>query len=58
MSTSTAIGLDVGATTTKTGVVEDAKIILRGEIIETRQDGDTVALIDVWLRQLQRERKD
>jgi N-methylhydantoinase A/oxoprolinase/acetone carboxylase beta subunit len=35
MSTPTAIGFDMGATTTKTGVVKDGEIILRGEIIET-----------------------
>jgi activator of 2-hydroxyglutaryl-CoA dehydratase len=48
MSTPTAIGFDMGATSTKTGVVKDGKIILRGEIIETRQDGDTERLIDAF----------
>jgi len=28
----TAIGFDMGATSTKTGVVKDGKIILRGEV--------------------------
>src|SRR5260221_13829481 len=54
MSTPTAIGFDMGATTTKTGVVKDGKIILRGEIIETRQDGDTTALIDAFIREIRR----
>ena len=48
MNTPTAIGFDMGGTSTKTGVVKDGKIILRGEIIETRQDGDTAALIDAF----------
>ena len=34
MSSLTAIGFDMGATTAKTGVVRDGKIILRGEIID------------------------
>jgi len=54
MSTPTAIGFDMGGTTTKTGVVKDGKIILRGEIIETRQDGDTTALIDAFIRKIRR----
>jgi glucokinase len=44
----------MGATTTKTGVVTDGKIILRGEVIETRQDGDTAALIDGFIREIRR----
>ena len=51
MSTPTAIGFDMGATSTKTGVVKDGKIILRGEVIETRQDGDVAALIDAFIRE-------
>ncbi|MBV8277720.1 MAG: MFS transporter [Verrucomicrobia bacterium] len=54
MSTRTAIGFDMGATTTKTAVVRDGKIILRGEIIETRQDGDTGALIDAFIQEIRR----
>jgi glucokinase len=54
MNTPTAIGFDMGATTTKTGVVKDGKIILRGEIIETRQDGDTGALIDAFVQEIRR----
>jgi glucokinase len=54
MSTPTAIGFDMGATSTKTGVVKDGKIILRGEVIETRQDGDTAALIDAFIREIRR----
>jgi glucokinase len=54
MSSATAIGFDMGGTTTKTGVVKDGKIILRGEIIETRQDGDTTALIDAFIREIRR----
>jgi len=54
MSSSAAIGFDMGATTTKTGVVKDGKIILRGEIIETRQDGDTAGLIDAFIQEIRR----
>jgi len=34
--------------------VKDGKIILRGEVIETRQDGDTAALIDAFIREIGR----
>jgi glucokinase len=54
MSGTAAIGFDMGATTTKTGVVKDGKIILRGEILETRQDGDTAALIDAFIQEIRR----
>ena len=54
MSTSTAIGFDMGATSTKTGVVRDGKILTRGNVIETRQDGDTAALIDAFIQEIQR----
>ena len=54
MSTPTAIGFDMGATSTKTGVVRDGKILTRGNVIETRQDGDTAALIDAFIEEIQR----
>ncbi|MBV9645560.1 MAG: ROK family protein [Verrucomicrobia bacterium] len=54
MSTPTAIGFDMGATSTKTGVVRDGKILLRGNVIETRQDGDTEALIDAFIQEIRR----
>ena len=54
MSTPTAIGFDMGATSTKTGVVRDGKIIKRGNVIETRQDGDTAALIDAFIQEILR----
>jgi glucokinase len=54
MSTPTAIGFDMGATSTKTGVVQDGKILTRGNVIETRQDGDTAALIDAFIDEIQR----
>ena len=54
MSTHTAIGFDMGATSIKTGVVKDGKIILRGEVIKTRQDGDIAALIDAFIREIRR----
>src|SRR3984957_4060535 len=49
MNTPTAIGFDMGATSTKTGVVRDGKILARGNVIETRQDGDPEALIDAFI---------
>ena len=52
MSTHTAIGFDMGATSIKTGVVKDGKIILRGEVIKTRQDGDVSALVDAFIREI------
>jgi glucokinase len=54
MSTPTAIGFDMGATSTKTGVVKDGSIVTRGEIIVTRQDGDTAALIDAFVQEILR----
>jgi glucokinase len=54
MSTPTAIGFDMGATSTKTGVVRDGKILTKGSVIETRQDGDTGALIDAFIEEIQR----
>ena len=56
MITPTAIGFDMGATSTKTGVVKDGKIIFRGEIIQTRQDGDVASLIDAFVKEIQRLR--
>jgi glucokinase len=54
MSTPTAIGFDMGATSTKTGVVQDGKILTRGNVIETRQDGNTAALIDAFIQEIRR----
>ena len=54
MSTPTAIGFDMGATSTKTGVVRDGKILTRGNVIETRQDGNTAALIDAFIQEIRR----
>ena len=54
MSIPTAIGFDMGATSTKTGVVRDGKILTRGNVIETRQDGDTEALIDAFIQEIRR----
>jgi glucokinase len=44
----------MGATSTKTGVVRDGKILTRGNVIETRQDGDTAALIDAFIQEIRR----
>ena len=57
MKTPTAIGFDMGATSTKTGVVKDGKIVTRGDVIPTRQDGDTAALIDAFIQEILRLKK-
>jgi len=36
------------------GVVKDGKIILRDDVIETRQDGDIVASIGAFMREIRR----
>jgi glucokinase len=53
MSAATAIGFDFGATTIKTGVVRDGSILEKGKIIETRQDGNTDALIQEMIDEIQ-----
>jgi glucokinase len=54
MSIPTAIGFDMGATSTKTGVVQNGVILAKGNVIETRQDGDTAALIEEFVREIER----
>ncbi len=54
MSTANAIGFDMGATSTKTGVVKDGVILQKGEVIETRQDGDTGQLIEAFVDEILR----
>jgi glucokinase len=56
MSTATAIGFDMGATSTKTGVVKDGVILQKGNVIETRQDGDTGKLIEAFVNEILRLR--
>jgi glucokinase len=45
MSTATAIGVDFGGTSVKPAVVRDGVIVEKGNVIPTRQDGKTTALI-------------
>ncbi|HKM58810.1 MAG TPA: ROK family protein [Chthoniobacterales bacterium] len=45
MSTATAIGVDFGGTSVKPAVVRDGVILERGNVIPTRQDGNSTALI-------------
>ena len=52
MSSATAIGFDFGATTIKTGVVKDGVILEKGRVIETRQDGNTDALVSEMLKEI------
>jgi glucokinase len=52
MSSETAIGFDFGATTIKTGVVRDGVILAKGNVIETRQDGNTEALVSAMIQEI------
>ena len=45
MCAAAAIGVDFGGTSVKPGVVRDGVILERGNVIPTRQDGNTTALI-------------
>jgi glucokinase len=56
MSSATAIGIDFGATSIKPGVVRDGVIIEKGNVIQTRQDGDTGKLIDAIIEEIERLR--
>jgi glucokinase len=52
MSSETAIGFDFGATTIKTGVVRDGVILAKGNVIETRQDGNIEALVSAIIQEI------
>jgi glucokinase len=52
MSSETAIGFDFGATTIKTGVVRDGVILTKGNVIETRQDGNIEALVAAMIQEI------
>ena len=54
MSSATAIGIDFGGTSVKIGVVRNGSIIERGNIIRTRQDGNTRKLIDAIVAEIER----
>ena len=57
MSTATAIGVDFGGTSVKLAVVLDGVIVERGNIIPTRQDGNTTALIGSIVDEINRLKK-
>lgn len=54
MSSPTAIGIDFGGTSVKIGVVRNGSIIERGNVIHTRQDGNTGKLIDAIVAEIER----
>ena len=54
MSSATAIGIDFGGTSVKIGVVRNGSIIERGNVIRTRQDGNTRKLIDAIVAEIER----
>ncbi len=58
MSTPLSIGIDFGGTSIKPGVVQDGRILARGNVILTRQDGDTGALIDDIVDEILRLRRE
>jgi len=48
----TAIGIDFGGTTIKSALVEDGKIIHRGEVIDTLRSGDSNAITEALLSRI------
>jgi len=54
MSAKTAIGIDFGATSIKPGVVRDGVILEKGNVIQTRQDGNTGKLINAIIAEVER----
>jgi glucokinase len=53
----TTIGIDFGGTTIKSALVEDGKILERGEVIDTLHTGDSTAIIDALLARVAQLRK-
>ena len=56
MSSPTAIGIDFGGTTIKFALVEDGKIIQRGEVIDTLHSGDSSAIEEALLGRIEQLR--
>jgi glucokinase len=52
MSAPISLGIDFGGTSIKPGVVQDGRIIAHGNVIPTRQDGDTAALIHAIVEEI------
>jgi glucokinase len=48
----TAIGIDFGGTTIKSALVENGKIVHRGEVIDTLHSGNSTAIIDALLERV------
>ncbi len=53
----TTIGIDFGGTTIKSALIEDGKILERGEIIDTLHTGDSNAITDAVLARIAQLRK-
>jgi glucokinase len=53
----TGIGIDFGGTTIKSALVENGKIVHRGEIIDTLRSGDSNAIIDALISRVADLRK-
>jgi glucokinase len=48
----TAIGIDFGGTTIKSALIEDGKILQRGEVIDTLHTGDSAAIEEALLAEI------
>jgi len=46
MNAPTAIGIDFGGTTIKCALIEDGRVVHRGEVIETHRTGDSAAILE------------
>jgi glucokinase len=58
MSAPLSIGIDFGGTSIKMGVVQQGQILTRGNVIVTRQDGNTAALIEDVVAEIGRLRQE
>jgi glucokinase len=58
MSAPLSIGIDFGGTSIKLGVVQQGQILARGNVIVTRQDGDTAGLIQEVVDEIGRLRQE
>ncbi|HEY0791739.1 MAG TPA: ROK family protein [Chthoniobacterales bacterium] len=58
MSAPLSIGIDFGGTSIKMGVVQQGQILTRGNVIVTRQDGDTATLVEEVVAEIGRLRQE
>jgi len=53
MTAPTAIGIDFGGTTIKSALIESGKVLHRGEVIDTLRTGDSDAIIEALLAEVE-----